>query len=328
MPLGSRSPNSIPSSPTSVHSSSCASFKRDIELISPPSPPHLPANPSRAKASEQLEHSVPSVIDSAAAILTSMDDTDGTGLGEVAVVECGSGTHVVLSTVRSKSTITTSTNDDTATASAGTTPAIITPTSAYFSATSSNYGDDLKSPTTTTLEHRPQPLPASTSPSSSPSPPTSLPLSPFVPNNIPHGEPPSPTHVAAKRLSFMSYSDLLSSTPASTLTLSSLTTSASTSEPPPHIPSVSSNFSPSSTAFGSSINSPNSPSRHGGLSPRQAGSATTSLRGFPIGPATGGLSHARKRDSIAMLDDVGGEREGLGMGLEERLEVLIGAGNC
>jgi len=66
-------------------------------------------------------------------------------------------------------------------------------------------------------------------------------------------------------------------------------------EPPPHIPSVS------------------------GLTQaqaQQAGSAAASVRNF------GGGSH---RDSIAMLDDVGGEweREGLGMGLEERLDALL-----
>ncbi|KAJ2912927.1 hypothetical protein MD484_g7481, partial [Candolleomyces efflorescens] len=116
---GLGSPSSIPSSPTSIHSSSSAIFERDIEpiLISPmaTSPPHssslfssappLPlASPSsgvgghhhvtsvssthstshsphkpldphripRAKATEQLEQSVPSVLDSAAAILANL----------------------------------------------------------------------------------------------------------------------------------------------------------------------------------------------------------------------------------------------------------------
>jgi hypothetical protein len=39
------------------------------------------------------------------------------------------------------------------------------------------------------------------------------------------------------------------------------------------------------------------------------------------------LTHVGKRDSIAMLDNVGGEwereLEGLGQGLEEHLEVLV-----
>lgn len=95
----------------------------------------------------------------------------------------------------------------------------------------------------------------------------------------------------------MSYSDLLSSTPTSTLPLSSLTTSASTSEPPPHIPGVS----------GLGIVS------GGGLT-----SERSSIRG--------GVTHPGKRDSIALLDNVGGEweRQGLGMGLEERLDVVLG----
>ncbi|KAJ3532600.1 hypothetical protein NMY22_g7674 [Coprinellus aureogranulatus] len=74
---GLRSPNSIPSSPTSIHSSSSAIFERDIEPILPPSPPSLPGKPldphriPRAKNTEQLDQAVPSVLDSAAAILTS-----------------------------------------------------------------------------------------------------------------------------------------------------------------------------------------------------------------------------------------------------------------
>jgi hypothetical protein len=39
----------------------------------------------------------------------------------------------------------------------------------------------------------------------------------------------------------------------------------------------------------------------------------------------GGLTHPGKRDSIALLDNMGGEweREGLGKGLEERLDALV-----
>ena len=100
---------------------------------------------------------------------------------------------------------------------------------------------------------------------------------------------PSPSpNLPTNRLSFISYSDLLSSTPASTLPLASLTTSASSADPPPHIPAL--------------IATPASPAR----------SPATSLRGLAV-----------HRDSI--LDDLGGEweREGLGTGLEERLEALI-----
>ncbi|KAI9512642.1 hypothetical protein F5148DRAFT_792808 [Russula earlei] len=73
--VGSRSPTSIPSSPTSVHSSSSAIFERDIEPITP-SPPH-PSHPHRTprgKATEQLDHAVPTVLDSAATVLSSPTD--------------------------------------------------------------------------------------------------------------------------------------------------------------------------------------------------------------------------------------------------------------
>jgi len=58
------------------HSSSSAIFERDIEPITSPSPPHPhhPSNPHRtprSKTTEQLDQSVPSVLDSAAAILAS-----------------------------------------------------------------------------------------------------------------------------------------------------------------------------------------------------------------------------------------------------------------
>jgi hypothetical protein len=82
MRLGSHSPNSIPSSPTSVHSSSSAIFERDIEPLIPPSTPvthHHPLNPHRiprSKATEQLENAVPTVIDSTAAILAGLEDVD------------------------------------------------------------------------------------------------------------------------------------------------------------------------------------------------------------------------------------------------------------
>lgn len=160
---------------------------------------------------------------------------------------------------------------------------------------------------------------------------------------------PSP-HAATKRLSFMSYSDLLSSTPASTLPLSSLTKEARGDEPPPHIPSVSglNLVSAAAASVGSSIYS-GSAGRRGSRTPSMHGFSIAGTGGStspsppphpPMGLAAslntlshahsmGGLSHsANKRDSIALVDNVGGEweREGLGMGLEERLESGAGAG--
>ncbi|KAF5313726.1 hypothetical protein D9611_010070 [Ephemerocybe angulata] len=243
------SPSSIPSSPTSIHSSSSAIFERDIEpLLLPPSPPNpnRPLDPHRiprARATEQLESSVPSVLDSAAAALTS--DT------EIAVL------------------------------------APLSPAS-LFDGRASGFASPLSF--------------RSRSPSPSPRRPDSMLLSSVQPiaRSVSGGSqvassPPSPSHGPTKRLSFMSYSDLLTSTPASTHTLSSLTTSASTVEPPPHIPSV------SGLNLASSIAS---------ASP----SAAASLRGFSMSPG--------KRDSVALSDNVGGEweREGLGKSLEERLE--------
>ncbi|KAG6847880.1 hypothetical protein H0H93_005236, partial [Arthromyces matolae] len=94
-------------------------------------------------------------------------------------------------------------------------------------------------------------------PSSSPPPHNTLP-------------PPQPNPNAnPNRLSFISYADLLSSTPTSTIPLSHLTTAASISEPPPHvhIPNlVQSTFS-------------YPPSPISGPSPT---SAAPSLRGFPL----------------------------------------------
>lgn len=149
-----------------------------------------------------------------------------------------------------------------------------TPTSAYYSLPDSG-SETSSSPTTAT--HTEHPLHT---------------LQPVAPSNVFSSHPPSPNHTANKRLSFISYADLLSSTPASTLPLSSLTYSALASEPPPHIPSV--------------IGIPQAQAQYA------AGSAGGSVQG------------AGDRDLPGIIH-VGGEweREGLGRGLEERLEVLM-----
>ncbi|KAJ6591337.1 hypothetical protein B0H10DRAFT_2091424 [Mycena sp. CBHHK59/15] len=119
-------------------------------------------------------------------------------------------------------------------------------------------------------------------------------------------EPPTPTSSmgdsayntgtarASKRLSFLSYADLLSSTPTSTQPLSALTSPACS---PSHIPGVAISDGAGS-AYG--------------------GSGAPSLRNFGFGPG----------EEDRTMDDVGGEweREGLGKGLEERLEALQGLG--
>ncbi|KAH0828836.1 hypothetical protein J3R83DRAFT_3306 [Lanmaoa asiatica] len=356
--IGSRSPSSIPSSPTSAHSSSSAIFERDIEPIGPPSPPSShPPNPHRiprSKGTEQLEQSVPSVLDSAASILTSSSPMEEDHIAVVTPArdrgrELRSGFASPIGSLRSRSPSPTSgrsparhrsslllsvpgssspsapialpllssspTKEPQGRLTIQTSPtvpshpvgtaatvkkagksstSINTPTSAYYSTLSS-----AESSPSTTAEQLP---PATASPvqpitqlqlaQQLQTPQTQLAISPSStytgspftqPLNISH--PPSPTHVVSKRLSFMSYSDLLASTPVSMVPLSSFTTCAS-SDPPPHIPGV--------TGFGN-----------------------TQL-------STGSI-HGRDRDSVALLDDVGGEweREGLGKGLEERLDALM-----
>lgn len=192
-----------------------------------------------------------------------------------------------------------------------------TSSSAYFTSPSSA----ASSPTTTTADRGPTlPTPTPGSTFAAIPPPQ---LSPSA-SDAPHlRTPPSPSSAAnaSKRLSFMSYADLLQSTPASTQPLYQLTTGAST-EPPPHLPALGG----SQDLFLST-----SGERTG------RGSAASSVRGLALG-STGhvhgfggaGASHATHRGRESALpgatDSVGGEweREGMGMGLEERLEALIG----
>ncbi|TBU31541.1 hypothetical protein BD311DRAFT_776189 [Dichomitus squalens] len=323
--LGSRSPASIPSSPTSVHSSSSAIFERDIEPIASPlshtsDPHHIP----RAKFTEEIERAVPSVLDSAAAVLTSTnpddDDLDAISIVTPAPIDPGyqSGFTSPISRLSSRSpsptgnrrsllfsnslpgsppkppqgtspirpTIQTSPSPPGRTSTLPTT-VTPTPTSAYFSAASdADSNSNASSPTTAT--HTEHPLHSLPSQPHQPQQLTSI----TVPAPFP-SHPPSPKNVT-KRLSFISYADLLSSTPASAIPLSSLTSSAVVSEPPPHIPSV--------------IGVPQA---------QYAASSSGSIHGAP--------TFVLERDAaMGVVDDVGGEweREGLGKGLEERLEAL------
>ncbi|KIM77234.1 hypothetical protein PILCRDRAFT_12223 [Piloderma croceum F 1598] len=353
--------SSIPSSPTSVHSSSSAIFERDIEPIScsPPISHNHTQNPHRtprSKQTEQLDQNVPSVLDSAATILASSPSTlEDDRIGVVAPASSsaiiapvgvgnrrssgftspigsfasrspsptmGKRTTVLLSTpspplsnsppptaaARANLSIQTTAMTMASTPNAST-PSIVTPTSAYYSAAESGSGGS----STTTLEHHP---PTSFSlPWSNPQPLT----------NTHFSHPPSPTTTtttttippvnASKRISFISYTDLLASTPTSFHLLSSLTTAASTSEPPPHIPIVSGLITQTQTQ------TQHTSQHHGHYytppslshSPRRGGSG--SLVGGGVG----------ERDS-GIFDDLGGEweKEGMGGGLEERLEALLG----
>lgn len=406
-------------------SASSAIFERDIEpIVSPtPSSAHHPPNPHRiprAKGTEQLEQSVPSVLDSAAAILTNIDPTDDTtSLGtDVSVVSPAnsffdpmagrtsgfaspigsfrsrspspsrngallnipspgisqttsptsmlgltnlpspppsliassplsqSGSPPLRPTLHtahgapapgliSKSTSSGTTKTDTSQLYA-TTPAIVTPTSAYFSTASSAPSSGRATPATTTVEH---PLanpitnhglsPLSHSPVASNASGSPLSGSPPTQNDIINihtmsspgifqstaspspSHPPSPLHVPKKRLSFMSYSDLLTSTPATTQTLSSLTTCASSTEPPPHLPSV------SGIALANAVHA-----AHGGYNHSRGGSRAPSIRQLSLG-SVGAITNVK--ENMSALGEIGGEweREGFGMGLDERLEALV-----
>ncbi|GJE91328.1 hypothetical protein PsYK624_074770 [Phanerochaete sordida] len=340
--LGSRSPASIPSSPTSVHSSSSAIFERDIEPITPSTPltSHTtdPHRMPRGKLTEQLDQSVPSVLDSAAEILTA-DVDDSQSMDSIAVVApipfdhlppislgARSGFTSPISQMSSrspspngmanrKSTImglpspspsftvplpghaqspsATSSPPmrpavQTHSPSQAPAPAITTPTSTYFSVHSEE-----SSPTTAThVEHPLHTL----SPSSSSATPTT------TSGGLASHAPPSPKN-SSKRLSFLSYTDLLTSVPASTVPLSSF---AQSNEPPPHLASV--------------IGIPQAQA--------QLSSGAASIHG-----SLNASTWITERDPATdLVNDVGGEweREGLGRGLEERLEALMvteGAGS-
>ena len=98
----------------------------------------------------------------------------------------------------------------------------------------------------------------------------------------------------------MSYTDLLTSAPASAVPLSSLTLSAQVNEPRPHLPSV--------------IGIPQAQAQ--GLA-----SSAASIHG-----SISAAAWVTERDPATdLVSDMGGEweREGLGRGLEERLEAVL-----
>ncbi|KAF9033000.1 hypothetical protein BJ165DRAFT_765957 [Panaeolus papilionaceus] len=385
------------------HSSSSAIFERDIEPIIPPSPPstlHNPPNPHRiprAKHSGQLDQSVPSVLDSAASVLATMDDAED----QVAVVAPlslsassleMSGDSLGLGLSLGLGFPSTGTGNANGRSSGFASPIgslrsrSPSPLGMRIASTSSTSGAagqqlqplNLSIPVPHQSSQQPSlglsmeaanNIPTSSSPPkahsiSSRSPSVGSPasrarsISPsqhhspsLIPMSISHStssthapatsptslsHPPSPAHGPKKRLSFMSYTDLLSSTPSTTQPLSSLTSHASSMEPPPHIPTVtmvgvalSTNASRAASTTGSPLSSPislpHTLSSHSGATPSIRNvSGTMSINSnhaSAVGGPVGGLTHPGLKDSIALLDNMGGEweREGLGMGLEERL---------
>ena len=337
------------------HSSSSAIFERDIEPISPTPPqPSHPHRTPRGKMTEQLDHSVPTVLDSAAAVLTSTSSpseeqnisivapaTDLGGLSRFGSTSSRMNSRspspigalggnrasammnlpspspslsLPLPLVSNNASTTSSSPPQrptvltqqfasatsTLTTSSGPCPPGAFPSSTHTSTYYSPSSSSASSPTTTTREHPPEHLLTPTHITSDPSdavPMASSPSSILPSATVSH--PPSP-RAHTKRLSFMSYNDLLSSTPSSTLPLSSFTTSVS--DPPPHLPSVL------------------------GVPLMHAGSAGSSIHGDRRSSYYGGGDVREGREGL--FDDVGGEweREGLGQGLEERLETLMGTG--
>ncbi len=247
---------------THSHSSSSAIFERDIEPITP-SPPHLshPHRTPRGKATEQLDHAVPTVLDSAATVLSSPTDDQ-----VIAIVAPATSDLASLSGLSSR----LSSRSPSPTRGRANVPFMnlpspspsltlplpvqpVHPTSQTFNVhppppPGPNAEAGVPSPTPTTscfggsvsqeasTDAQPTPTTATSpdliAPVSQRSSPSVLPVSPLT---LSH--PPSP-HTATKRLSFISYTDLLTSTPSSTLPLSTLTTSATVADPPPHLLSV------------------------------------------------------------------------------------------
>ncbi|KAJ3805742.1 hypothetical protein F5876DRAFT_81445 [Lentinula aff. lateritia] len=300
-PLGS---SSIPSSPTSVHSSSSAIFERDIEAPpttttttsgTRPNPHHI----ARGHTTESLEQNVPSVLDSAAEILAA-------GKGDnVLIIESvtGSGwTSPRSMSSRSPSPLGLLLSIPTSSSSSSSSPprpTIATSPKINATAASSAAAVDTSEPLTTKRD-------------TAPDYPWSSPTSPH-----------SPPHIPTKRLSFLSYTDLLTSTPTATLPLSTLTTN--TNEPP-HITTVGNALEGLSHSTTHHLHHPST-----STSPPSSPLATPTPLGFGYDhasssrsptPGSGSRNRSNRASAVFLDDLLGGEwqREGLGRGLEERLE--------
>ncbi|EJD07804.1 uncharacterized protein FOMMEDRAFT_144054 [Fomitiporia mediterranea MF3/22] len=399
--VGSRSPTSIPSSPTSVHSSSSSAiFERDV---TPSHPIHThPTNPHRtprSKTTEPIEASVPSVLDSAAALLTSTDEheeqfiaveapvtsasniTSGVGspVGRGSrspspSMSAGAGRGVRTSMLLNlpspiQSSIVSVPLSPSSVSSTGagraggspphagsqsgspkvSPPSLTTnfsaepPVPGGFSPSqivyvetarqgngtstptstggSTHYESAPSSPKTTTLEHPPNSLPVSPT---TPTAPTTFSSSPSGGSSFPQARvrphPPSPSQNAHKRLSFLSYNDILASTPVSTVPLSNLTSPPSDA-PPPHIPSVSLSVGAvdSGSPFGSAY----------GEGASRTASLVNSARNSLVLDGIFGPGHSHSGPAVDVKEPTGGvgdepggewEREGFGRSLAERLE--------
>lgn len=124
------------------------------------------------------------------------------------------------------------------------------------------------------------------------------------------------------RLSFISYHDLLVSTPLSAAPLSSITSGASQPAPP----QSHSQQTPASPGSGVGVDSAYNIFSHGGTTASPGSGTSSPPRGRSTAPvsAVSGGGHATV---VGWGKDDGGEweREGLGKGLEERLEGMLAA---
>ncbi|GJJ12764.1 hypothetical protein Clacol_007009 [Clathrus columnatus] len=388
---GSRSPTSIPSSPTSIRSASSAIFERDIEPLVLPHAHHL--NPHRTPRSTQMEHSVPSVLTEAAAALASIETGQtiaegisiltpqtqsppyGSALGMGLPISPngqggpsfgfggpGSTGFRTPAGVGSQSRSPSPSRATSTLPSPGPTSATSRRTPATSPLPSPlNAASPLPSvPIMSYGVPTPRQHQTSSTPPSSYSPPlahtspslrTSHPPyndgghaeSPnLLPTSLLHIDPsslpPPPTRqnlsTAAsdptKRLSFISYSDILYSTPITSLPLSSLTSSA-TNTPPPHLPAVTNNVPivlPSPT--GGAPSRPLSMYSYTARTGKQSHPSQVQTGEFTYLSDDGSVAGTRRHSVLTqseditqrLIDDIGGEweREGFGKGLEERLE--------
>ncbi|VDB99596.1 unnamed protein product [Peniophora sp. CBMAI 1063] len=300
--IGSLSPASMPSSPTSIHSSSSAIFERDIESIAPaPATSSHAPNPhrtARSKATEQIEYAVPSVLDSAAAVLASPDDSIAVVAPAVPSPELAATSRSGLGSPSSRM------SSRSASPSAVARPAKLPSPARSETAPLPPLRQPSLGPMMpgayfpTPVSELPPAPPESATPTTT-SPPASL--SPSTSSAVPRPAPPSPRAVN-NRLSFISYSDLLSSAPAASVPLTSLTSAATVQDPPPHLPAVLGVPQQAASAASGSI--------------RESARSSWYLNDRDVREGRDGL----------FVDEAGGEweREGLGQGLEERLDALLG----
>ena len=319
---------SIPLIAHSSRSSSSAIFERDIEVLpntipSPHPSSHHPHRTPRSKATEQIEQSVPSVLaEAASALAASSDSSDISIIAPIPASLSFSQAGSVGS--RSPPMRSRSPSPSPSTRKASLPPPSTSPSGASVNGSPARPHIPPRRTSTGPLPPGAflfaTPTPThSQSPAPSPTTATSA-LPPQIPASVSdaaslHGT----ASYHSKRLSFISYSDLLSSTPITSLPLSSLT-SPHSSVPPPHLPAVSAAATISSSP--SSAQSQGAPSR-----PLSTYSIGTS-GGFSLsggGGRGGGLGEEQQGVGKRLKDDIGGEweREGFGKGLEERLEELM-----